>query len=267
MRRRDFIKSIAGSTVVRPLAAGAAQNAAFITIVPGKLTVCTYAGFAPVCYKNAAGHLVGYDVSFLTKFAVKEGREIVLIEKEFEEIWTLPGKDVCDIAAAGVMQRNERNVGTGAWSDPYFEVKRSLLVRAGEKAEFDNYKTLSGKTIVVTKGSTAYTDAVTLKRYPRCTIQYREDLVPKNAPDAQEYIVKLIANHKVDAFGEGDVSSKYLRDQYGKDVPGGLALADVHDMDGPKETFNFITRNPTYGVLDSLNVFIIGNKGSYELGS
>jgi hypothetical protein len=54
MRRRDFIKAIAGSTVVRPLAAGAAALPApptLITLVPGKLTVCTYGGFAPVCYR------------------------------------------------------------------------------------------------------------------------------------------------------------------------------------------------------------------------
>jgi ABC-type amino acid transport substrate-binding protein len=262
MRRRDFIKAIAGSTVVRPLAAGAAQTATFITLHPGKLTVCTYGGFAPVCYKDAAGHLVGYDVSFLTRFAGQEGREIVLIEKKFDDIWTLPGKDVCDIAGAGVMRRNDRPVGPGgSWSDPYFQVQRSLLVRAGDKVAFDNYKTLSGKNIVVTRKSTADIDAK--KRYPNCTIQYVDD-VAKGAMDPQEYIVKvLIGKGLADAFGEGDVSNKYLRDIYGKDVTGGLALADVHPIDGPTETFNFITRNASYGVLDALNVFIAVNKGSY----
>jgi hypothetical protein len=29
------------------------------------------------------------------------------------------------------------------------------------------------------------------------------------------------------------------------------------------ETFNFITRNASLGVLDRLNVFIAGNKGCY----
>src|SRR5689334_13795995 len=71
------------------------DTAAFLTIVPGKLTVCTYGGFAPVCYKNAAGQLIGYDVSFLTRFAQQEGREIVLIEKEFEGLWTLPNEREC----------------------------------------------------------------------------------------------------------------------------------------------------------------------------
>jgi hypothetical protein len=77
----------------------------------------------------------------------------------------------------------------------------------------------------VPRGSTADIDAQ--KRYPRCTIKY-VDMVAKGQPDAQEYIVKtLIANRQADAFGEGEVSNKYLRDKYNGAVQGGLALADV----------------------------------------
>jgi ABC-type amino acid transport substrate-binding protein len=274
MRRRDFIKAIAGSTVVQPLAAGAAALPAmssiasaldtptFITLVPGKLTVCTYGGFAPVCYKKD-GQLVGLDVSFLTKFAVQERREIVLIERDFNDIWTMPGKNVCDIAAAGIMRRAERKVAPGgSWSEPYFEVKRSLLVRTDDKTAFNNYATLRGKNIVVTQGSTADIDAKT--RYPNCKIEY-VDQVAKGQKDPQAYIVKeLIGKKWADAFGEGDISNKYLLDQYGQDVPGGLALADVHPIAGPeKETFNFITRDASIGVLDALNVFIAANEGAY----
>jgi hypothetical protein len=112
---------------------------------------------------------------------------------------------------------------------------------------------LRGKKIVVTRGSTADIDAH--KRYLRCTIQFADE-VAKGQPDPQAYIVKqLIANRQADAFGEGDVSNRYLRDKYGKDVAGGLALADVHAIDGMTETFNFITRNTSSGVLDRLNAF------------
>ena len=109
---------------------------AFSTLVPGRLKVCTYGGFAPVCYKDAAGRLVGLDVAFLTRFAEQMALQIILIEKDFNGIWTLPGEGLCDIAGAGVMQRADRRVGPGgSWSDPYFQVERSLLVRAGEKPE------------------------------------------------------------------------------------------------------------------------------------
>lgn len=236
--------------------------AAVATLVPGQLTVCTYGGFAPVCYKNRDGQLLGLDVSFLTRFAERLGLAIKLIEKQFDGIWALPGADVCDVAGAGVMRRDDRPTGPGgSWSDAYFQVQRSLLVRAGEKSAFDNPATLVEKRIVVTRGSTADIDAK--KRYPRCTIQFVDE-VAKDQADAQDYIVKtLIANHRADAFGEGDVSNQYLRDKYSKDLEGGLALADVHPIDGMTETFNFTTRNASSGVLERLNAFIAANKGCY----
>jgi hypothetical protein len=110
-------------------------------------------------------------------------------------------------------------------------------------------------------GSTADIDA--RKRYPHCTIQFVDEIA-KGQADAQDYIVRtLIARHQSDAFGEGDVSNQYLRDKYNSDVEGGLALADVHAIDEVKETFNFITRNSSAGVLDRLNAFIARNKGCY----
>jgi ABC-type amino acid transport substrate-binding protein len=232
------------------------------TLIPGQLTVCTYGGFAPVCYRNSAGPLIGLDVSFLTRFAESLGLAIATIEKPFDGIWTLPGADACDIVGAGIMQRPDRPPGRGgSWSDPYFQVERSLLVRAADKAAFDDFGTLTGKTIVVTRGSTADIDAQT--RYPHCAIQFVDEIA-RNQPDAQEYVVKaLIANHQADAFGEGDVSNRYLRDKYGKDIAGGLALGDVHPIDNMTETFNFIARNASSGVLARLNAFIAKNKGCY----
>jgi len=238
------------------------EAGAVATLVPDRLTACTYGGFAPVCYTNPAGQLIGLDVSFLTRFAESLGLAIVTTEQPFDGIWTLPGANVCDVAGAGVMQRDDRPVGSGgSWSDPYFQVQRSLLVRAADQAAFDDYATLSGRTIVVTRGSTADIDAKT--RYPHCTIQFVDE-VAVGQPDPQEYIVKtLIANRQADAFGEGDVSNQYLRDKYGTKVVGGLALGDCHAIDGVTETFNFITRNASSGVLDRLNAFIARNKGGY----
>jgi ABC-type amino acid transport substrate-binding protein len=233
------------------------------TLVSDQLTVCTYGGFAPVCHKDQDGQLIGFDVSFLTRFAESLRLPIVTIEKPFDRIWTLPGENVCDIAGAGVMRHDERPAGSGgSWSDAYFQVERSLLVRAGEKAAFDNYKTVADKKIVVTRGSTAAMDAG--QRYPQCTVLFVDE-VAQGQGDTQDYVVRtLIADHQADAFGEGDVSNKYLRDKYSREIAGGLALADVHAMDGLPETFNFITRNASSGVLQRLNSFIAANKGSYR---
>jgi len=239
------------------------MKAAITTLVPGKLTVCTYGGFAPVCYKDEQGNLTGLDVIFLEKFAISQGLEIVLVEHDFDGIWTMPDEGICDVAAAGVQKREKRDTGPGgSWSDDYFQVQRSLLVRSADQAAFNDYLKLSGKSIVVTRGSTADIDAKT--RYPHCSLLYVDD-VAEGQPDAQAYIVKkLIAEHRADAFGEGDVSNQYLRTAFGKDVAGGLALADIHHIDGATaESFNFITRNASTGLLTQLNIFIKENKGSY----
>src|ERR1700744_6343732 len=241
------------------------MNAATVkTLFPGRLTVCTYGGFAPVCYKNPDGQLVGFDISFLARFAESLGLAIVTAEKPFNDIWTWPGKNACDVAGAGVMRQDEKKRPIGpraSWTDAYFQVNRSLLIRTQDAAAFADYERLSGKTIVVTEGSTAGTDA--RERSPNCTIKCVDD-VAAGQPDAQEYIVRtLLANHEVDAFGKGDVSNQYLADHYGKDVTGGLMLADVHKIGGLTETFNFIVRNDSSGVLDGLNDFITKNKGSY----
>ncbi|MFZ6770860.1 substrate-binding periplasmic protein [Undibacterium sp. Di26W] len=236
------------------------------TLVPGQLTVYTYGGFAPVCM-NKKGELTGFDVTFLKKFAFSQNLGIVLIEHDFDGIWTMPNENLCDIAAAGVQQRDDRHVGPGgSWSDAYFQVQRSLLVRSADKTAFDHLENLDGKTILVTKGSTADIDAK--KRYKPlgCTIKVVEDLVPEKERDnAQQYIVEeLLEKNEIDAFGEGDVSNQYLSGIYGKKIEGGLALADIHHIDGSNETFNFITRNASTGLLGLLNAFIANNKQNYD---
>lgn len=238
------------------------DGAAVTTLHAGRLTVCTYGGFAPVCFKDAAGDLVGLDVSFLARFAESEGLALDMIDRTFDGIWALPDMNVCDIAAAGITRLDSRYVGEGAsWSDAYFQVNRSLLVRTAEQLVFDDHASLVGKKIVVTRGSTADIDAQT--RYPDCTLQYVDE-VAMGQHDPQEYVVKtLLADREVDAFGEGDVSNQYLRDTYGKDVEGGLVLADIHPIDGPDETFSFVARNASTGLLGRLNAFIAANKGSY----
>ena len=241
------------------------------TLVPGKLTVYTYGGFAPVCYKEK-DKLTGLDVFFLEKFVgwLKQDRglelSLELKEHDFENIWTLPGEGACDIAAAGIQKRDkeQRDVGEGgSWSDEYFDVRRSLLVRATDQAAFNHPETLTGKTIIVTRGSTADIDA--RKRYLKSNNILCVDEIAKDQPDAQAFIVKqLLVDRTIDAFAEGDVSNSYLAEKYGA---GDLALADIHDIAGTdKETFNFVTRNASSGLLEQLNIFIEKNKGSYPLG-
>jgi len=97
----------------------------------------------------------------------------------------------------------------------------SLLVREAEKAEFDDFEKLRGKTIIVARDSSAAADAKA--RYPNCTIQFVDE-VANGRRDAREYIVRtLIAEHRADALCGLDMSNRTLRDECG-----GVALADTH---------------------------------------
>lgn len=232
------------------------------TLHPGRLTVCTYGGFAPVCHKDAGGRLAGLDVAFLLRFAQEQHLTLDMVDRSFDGIWALPGMGECDIAAAGITRLDARNVGDEAdWSTPYFQVERSLLVRADDRVVFDDHAALTGKTIAVTRGSTADLDAQA--RYPDCTLVYVDQIAP-GQDDPQAHVVRtLLADGEIDAFGEGDVSNRYLRDTHGKAVPGGLALADVHPIDGPLETFGFVVRKASTGLLARLDAFIAANRASY----
>jgi ABC-type amino acid transport substrate-binding protein len=236
------------------------------TLTSGQLTVCTYGGFAPVSYKDANGALVGYDISFLEQFARSLNLSLSVRDYPFDGLWTLPASGRCDVAAAGIMKREDRSVGAGgAWSDAYFTVQRSLLVRATDLADFRDPKAIRDKVIVVTRGSTAEIDAKL--RYPESKIEYVDEIVPdEHSDNVQLFVVQsLLAKKRIDAFEEGDVSNEYLQKKFNNSVAGGLAVADVHHIEGGRETFNFIVRTESTGIREALNAFIEDKGNTYGL--
>ena len=101
----------------------------FETIVPNVLTICTYTEFAPFAYEEH-GRIVGSDISLLESFARQMGLGVNIIKKEFAGLWNTPGNGECDIAAAGMMASEDRDLSDGGvWSQSYMLVTRSLLIR------------------------------------------------------------------------------------------------------------------------------------------
>lgn len=216
------------------------------TIRPGVLTVATYAAFAPVCSSDEQG-VHGRDVDFLRAFAQTQGLALDFRVFLFDRIWERPGHDEVDLAAAGIAPLPERQTPGVLWSEPYFTVERSLLIRATDQAKFKTIADFAGYTIAATQGSTA--DIDTLERKPAAAklVYY----------DMQERAVTELLEGKIDAFGTGDVCSRYLVQQY----PGQLALADVHPMDEP-ENFAFAVRAAS-NLIDPLNAFIREHRSRY----
>ncbi len=144
-----------------PAAARAAGTPPIKTLEPGKLKVCLYAGFAPFASKDDRGRWQGWDVDYLEAFATANQLELVPVERNFDGIWLEPGDKACDIAATGISDTADRRKATGAgavWSNTYYGVVRTFLVRTEQFAKLARIDDLSGKTVIVTKGSTANSD-------------------------------------------------------------------------------------------------------------
>ncbi|MEK6190686.1 MAG: transporter substrate-binding domain-containing protein [Chloroflexota bacterium] len=216
------------------------------TITPGILTVGTYGAFAPLCWRDG-DKARGRDIDFLRAFATKSGLEFTAQFFEFDRIWERPGRDEIDVAAASIAPLASRTSPGMMWSDPYFTVQRSLLIRSVDRYQLKTMADFGGRVIGVTQGSTA--DVDTDARRPLTTrVVYLDD---------QDRAVDALLRGEIDGFGTGDVCSEYLADSH----PGQLAVSDVHQMEIP-ETFAFAVRE-SGGLLDPLNEFIRTQSNRY----
>ena len=216
--------------------------ASFETVVPGQLTVHTYARFAPFCYEKD-GAIVGTDIDFLSRFAEHEGLHARFEATDFPAIWELPGLGECDIAAAGIATLGHRDPGAGGrWSKPYTVVRRSLLVRAGEAEHLRTPEDFVGRTIVVTRDSTADMDA--RKRYEPLGATVLAEL------PTQDAMVTRLLGGAVDAYAGGETSNRFVAAADER-----LAVVDVHEMDDT-ETLHFTARAADPRLLERLDAFI-----------
>jgi ABC-type amino acid transport substrate-binding protein len=217
------------------------------TLLPGTLTVVSYDAFAPVCWADH-GRAAGYDIDLLRAFAAHAGLRIITTFAPFDRIWERPGRGECDLAAAGIAPLSNRAMPGIIWSAPYFTVQRSLLIRAIDTLRLRTIDDFSGRTIGLTRGSTAEIDVTTRKR-PSTQIAFYDD---------QRQAVRDLAAGRIDAYATGDVCSRYLAELY----PGAFALVDLHPMN-PPERFAFAVRASS-GLVEPLNAFIRGRRQPYE---
>jgi ABC-type amino acid transport substrate-binding protein len=216
------------------------------TLDPGRLRVASYAAFAPVCWRED-GKAYGRDIDFLRAFAAEQGLDLDVQFFEFDRIWERPGRGEVDIAAAGIAPLPARHVQGVVWTEPYYTVRRSLIVRAADGERLSTLNAFGGRTVGATRGSTADIDTVQRKPPSALLVYY----------DMQEEAVEQLLAGVIDGFGTGDVCSQYLVERH----PGELAIADVHEMEAP-EHFAFAVRTAS-GLLQPLNAFIQAHKDKY----
>ncbi len=216
------------------------------TLSPGILTIGAYTAFAPVAWVER-GEACGKDIQFLRAFARETGLEVDVRFFPFDRIWERPLRGQVDIAAGGIAPSDQRRLPGLAWSTPYYTVQRSLVVRTEERTELQTMEDFAGRTIAVTRGSTADLDAQRRKPSTARIVYF----------DRQESAIEDLFRGRIDAFGTGDICSLHLAAQH----PDRLAVTDVHETETP-EHFAF-AMDAGSDLLASLNTFIEKNSDRY----
>lgn len=216
------------------------------TLVPGVVTVGAYTAFAPVAWAEGS-EACGKDIQFLRAFSRETGLDIQVRFFPFDRIWERPLHEEVDIAAGGIAPSDQRRLPGLVWSSPYYTVQRSLVVRAKEQGELQTMADFGGRTIAVTRGSTADLDARRRKPDTARIVYF----------DRQENAIEDLIQRRIDAFGTGDICSHHLVAKY----PGQLAITDVHETETP-ERFAF-SLNERSDLIAPLNKFIEKNSDRY----
>ena len=216
------------------------------TLTPGVLTVGAYTAFAPVVWAED-GAARGKDIQFLRAFARETGLAVDVRFFEFDRIWERPMQKEVDIAAGGIAPSDQRRIPGLAWSRPYHTVQRSLVIRSEERANLQTMADFAGRTIAVTRGSTAHLDAERRKPETARIVYF----------DRQQGAIEDLLSRRIDAFGTGDICSHHVAAQHNAR----LAVTDVHETETP-EHFAFALEE-TSDLLASLNTFIQKNGQRY----
>ncbi|KAI9004006.1 hypothetical protein DFJ74DRAFT_713519 [Hyaloraphidium curvatum] len=218
-------------------------------LTPNVLTVASYHSFRPVAYRAPDGQPAGRDLDFLSRFASRHGLELRVVWRPFDGIWTLPGREECDVACGGIAPLPSRRAEASGveWTRPYFKVKRALVIRAadaGTLRTMDDF--VGGRTVAVTKGSTAEADAI--ERLPATGRMVHTS--------SQGDALRLLSAGEIDAYATGDVPCDYIVATFP-----GFAVADRHEF-REEEVFCFAVRGGR-GLKEVLDGWIEEHGGEY----
>ena len=162
--------------------------AALSLMTTGTLTVCAEASYPPFELQDNSGEWTGFDIDLMRAIADELGDlRLEVTAQPFEEIWLAPQSGTCDIAASAITITDERQA-EALFSDPYFDVDQSLLVRAVDADVLVNAASLVAKKVAVKSATTGEIYAVENFAGAR--------LVPFDEPSAM-YLALL--NNEVDA--------------------------------------------------------------------
>ena len=208
-----------------------------------------FTGFEPFAF-HREGVLVGFDIDVLRSFAAGAGLEPAFAVRErFEDIWLEPAAGRSDTAAAGIARLPGRASPELAWSEPYFEVSRSILVHEERAVDLAHIDRFADRTIAFVRGSTA--DVDTRQRAPAGTRLRPIESQPEG--------MRLLISGEIDGLAMGAPSN-----EYNVRLHPGFALVDRHELAEP-EGLRFPLASHSRDLLEALDRFINRARSDGEL--
>ena len=192
-------------------------------VAAGKLTACTDVPYAPFEFE-AEGQFDGIDIQLVKAVAGRLGLTADFKDVDFDGIFTALNARQCDLVASSVSITEERKQSLD-FSDPYFQINQSLLVRKGDETKYADLAALSGRTIGVQSETTGA--AYATENAKGATI--------REFTGADELFTALKAGQVDAALQDLPVNS------YHAQTTGETAVAKVFD-EGEKEEYGFAMR-------------------------
>ncbi|KLI46721.1 basic amino acid ABC transporter substrate-binding protein [Brachyspira hyodysenteriae] len=116
-----------------------------------KLYVGTNAEFVPFEYREG-DKIVGFDMDLIAEAAKLIGKEIEIVDMQFDGLLPALEAKKIDIIAAGMTATEERKKFVN-FTDPYYESKQTILVHSDNK-DIYGFDSLEGKNVGVVLGYT-----------------------------------------------------------------------------------------------------------------
>lgn len=225
------------------------EEAADLDLVEdGKLTVCSDIPYAPFEFEEG-GELKGVDVDLMKAVADKLGLEAEFRDTDFDGIFAALAAGNCDVIASSVSITDEREEEND-FTEGYFEINQSMLVRKGEESTLKDFASLKGKTIGVQSETTGAEFAMEEAE--------KVDAEVKEFTGADELFTALKAK-QVDAVVQDFPINAYHAENTGETV-----VSATFEADEP-EQYGFVVKKGNADLLEAIDKALeeMKDDGSY----
>ena len=223
------------------------------TTAGGKLTVCTDIPYAPFEFEEN-GKVVGIDAEIMRAIGGRLGLTVEFRDTDFEAIFTSLTAGNCDVIASSVSITDERKKSF-EFSEGYYDIVQSLLVRKADEGKYKDLPDLRGRTVGVQSGTTgadyakaqAGANGYTVKEFTAA-----DELFTALKANQVDGVLQDLPVNAYNAKTAGDtvVVKKFeaQKEQYGIVIPKGRddlkkAIDDALKRIRQDDTYNTILRN------------------------